>query len=88
MKTRREFLELGALAALAGSARAFGGEQPLAVKGIRIGVQMWSVNDLWKKNPADALRRLKALGYDGCSPSGSWRWTGTSSRRCCATTGS
>ena len=65
MKTRREFLELGALAALAGSARAFGGEKPLAVKGIRIGVQMWSVNDLWKKNPADALRRLKALGYDG-----------------------
>ena len=65
MKTRREFLELGALAALAGSARAFGGEMPLAVKGIRIGVQMWSVNDLWKKNPADALRRLKALGYDG-----------------------
>ena len=65
MKTRREFLELGTLAALAGSARAFGGEMPLAVKGIRIGVQMWSVNDLWKKNPADALRRLKALGYDG-----------------------
>ena len=65
MKTRREFLELGALAALAGSARAFGGENLLAVKGIRIGVQMWSVNDLWKKNPADALRRLKALGYDG-----------------------
>ena len=65
MKTRREFLELGALAALAGSARAFGGEKPLAVKGIRIGVQMWSINDLWKKNPADALRRLKALGYDG-----------------------
>ena len=68
MKTRREFLELGALAALAGSARAFGGEMPLAVKGIRIGVQMWSVNDLWKKNPADALRRLKALGYDGVVP--------------------
>ena len=65
MKTRREFLELGALAALAGGTHAFGGEQPLAVKGIRIGVQMWSVNDLWKKNPADALRRLKALGYDG-----------------------
>ena len=65
MKTRREFLKLGALAALAGSARAFGGEKPLAVQGIRIGVQMWSVNDLWTKSPADAFRRLKAMGYDG-----------------------
>ena len=66
MKTRREFLELGALAALAGCVTApCCGEKPLAVNGIRIGVQMWSVNDLWKKNPADALRRLKALGYDG-----------------------
>ena len=65
MKTRREFLELGALAALAGSLRAFGGGNPLAVQGVRVGVQMWSVNDLWKKDPADALRRLKALGYDG-----------------------
>ena len=66
MKTRRQFLELGALAALAGCATTpCCGEKPLAVKGIRIGVQMWSVNDLWKKNPADALRRLKAIGYDG-----------------------
>ena len=66
MKTRREFLTLGSLAALAGCAAApCRGESPLAVNGIRIGVQMWSVNDLWKKNPADALRRLKALGYDG-----------------------
>ena len=65
MTTRREFLELGALAAIAGSARAFGGEGPLAVNGVRIGVQMWSVNDLWKKSPADAFRRLKAMGYDG-----------------------
>ena len=63
---RREFLKLSSLAALAGCATApCCGENPLAVKGIRIGVQMWSVNDLWKKNPADALRRLKALGYDG-----------------------
>ena len=65
MKTRREFLELSFLAALAGCATSPGGEKPFAVNGIRIGVQMWSVNDLWKKNPADALRRLKALGYDG-----------------------
>ena len=66
MKTRREFLKLGSMAALASCAAArCKGETPLAVNGIRIGVQMWSVNDLWKKNPADALRRLKALGYDG-----------------------
>ena len=66
MKTRREFLKLGSLAALAGCATTpCDGEKPLAVNGIRIGVQMWSINDLWKKNPADALRCLKALGYDG-----------------------
>ena len=65
MRTRREFLELGALAALAGCTTAPCGGKPLAVNGIRLGVQMWSVNDLWKKNPADALRRLKAFGYDG-----------------------
>ena len=66
MKTRREFLELGALAALgtaAGCRTACG--QPLTVNGLRIGVQMWSVNDLWKKDPAAAFRRLKAMGYDG-----------------------
>ena len=66
MKTRRAFLELGALAALgvpAGCRTAC--ERALAVNGIRIGVQMWSVNDLWKKAPAAAFRRLKAMGYDG-----------------------
>ena len=40
-------------------------ESPFTVNGIRIGVQMWSINDLWKKKPVDAFRRLKALGYDG-----------------------
>ena len=67
MKTRREFIGMGALAALqaaAGCRMAEAGRQ-LSVNGIRIGVQMWSVNDLWKKSPADALRRLKAMGYDG-----------------------
>ena len=37
----------------------------ISVNGIRIGVQMWSVSELWKKAPAGAFRRLKALGYDG-----------------------
>ena len=67
--TRREFLRVGAMAA---AGACFGGcasrkcaSGALAVNGIRIGVQMWSVNDLWKKNPAEAFRRLKAMGYDG-----------------------
>lgn len=37
----------------------------LSVNGIRIGVQMWSVSELWKQDPAGAFRRLKELGYDG-----------------------
>ena len=64
---RREFLRTSAFASLAaalGGCRSFCGEG-FAVNGIRIGVQMWSVNDLWKKDPVDAFRRLKALGYDG-----------------------
>ena len=64
---RREFLKVSSLAAAAAAldgCRSFGGSG-IAVNGIRIGVQMWSVNDLWKKNPTDAFRRLKALGYDG-----------------------
>ena len=56
--TRRECLKDSAIAALftAGGCRLadFGG---FAVNGIRIGVQMWSVNDLWKKDPAGAFRR-------------------------------
>ena len=64
---RRAFLKTSAFASLAA---AFGGcksfvDEGFAVNGIKIGVQMWSVNDLWKKDPVDAFRRLKALGYDG-----------------------
>ena len=63
---RREFLEMGTLAALgaATGCRTCGGE-PFAVNGIRIGVQMYSVDDLWKPDPAAAFRKLKAMGYDG-----------------------
>ena len=66
-RTRRDFLELGALVTLGAAVgcRTTGGSRPLAVNGIRIGVQMWSVNDLWKNDPAAAFRRLKAMGYDG-----------------------
>ncbi len=66
METRREFLKIGSLAALAGCVTPpCRDEGRLAVDGVRIGVQMWSVNSLWKKDPADAFRRLKAIGYDG-----------------------
>ena len=58
---------MGAMAAIgaATGCRTCGECEPFAINGIRIGVQMWSVNDLWKDDPAAAFRRLKALGYDG-----------------------
>ena len=57
---------MGALAMLGAAAgRTVYGGEAFAVNGIRIGVQMWSVNNLWKKEPVAAFRRLKALGYDG-----------------------
>jgi len=70
MMNRREFLTSAAFTALAGAfggCGTFGGTEKrgFAVNGIRIGVQMWSVNDLWKKDPVAAFRRLKGLGYDG-----------------------
>ena len=64
---RREFIKMGAFAALGTAAgcrtAATGGS--MAVNGIRIGVQMWSINDIWKKDPVTAFRKLKAMGYDG-----------------------
>ena len=69
MKTRRDFLRIGAMTAagacLAGCRTSGCDSGALSVNGIRIGVQMWSIHDLWKKNPAVAFRRLKAIGYDG-----------------------
>lgn len=64
---RRDFIRTSAFASLAaalGGCRSWTGGG-LAVGGIRIGVQMWSVDKLWKRDPAAAFRRLKALGYDG-----------------------
>ena len=65
---RRDFL-CGALAAAGcgafGGCRSLLGGRGVEVAGLRIGVQMWSVDKLWKKDPAGAFRRLKALGYDG-----------------------
>lgn len=32
---------------------------------LKLGVQMWSVDKLWKSDPAGSFRRLRALGYEG-----------------------
>ena len=40
---------------------------------LRLGVQMWSVNDLWRKDPAGAFRRLRSLGYEGVQSLGFYR---------------
>ena len=62
---RREFIR-GAAASLltAGGCRLPDGGAP-TVAGLEVGVQMWSVNDLWKKDPAAAFRRLRQIGYTG-----------------------
>lgn len=69
MQTRREFLRVGALSAasacLAGCRITECGSDALAINGIRIGVQMWSVHNLWKKDPSASFRKLKLMGYDG-----------------------
>jgi len=63
--TRRDFLREASMFALlaAGGCKLF--DRGVAVNGIKIGVQMWSVNDLWKKDPAGAFRRLRTMGYEG-----------------------
>lgn len=65
--SRRDFLVGSSAAALwsAGGCCHLGCRGGFAVNGVRIGVQMWSVAELWKKDPAGAFRRLKAIGYDG-----------------------
>ena len=56
---------MGTLAALGAATGCQTAGGPLAVNGVRIGVQMYSVDDLWKPDPAAAFRKLKAMGYDG-----------------------
>ena len=66
MNTRREFMQIGTLAALGAAAGCKTAPRGgLAVNGVRIGVQMYSIDDLWKDDPAAAFRRLRAMGYDG-----------------------
>lgn len=35
---------------------------------------MWSVNDIWKDNPAAALEKMRALGYEGIQSMAFWKW--------------
>lgn len=75
--TRRSFLHLSACAAL-GAASGCASTKPESAprcgghgvgvcpeSKLRLACQMWSVNDIWKKNPQDAFRRMRALGYEG-----------------------
>ena len=67
-QSRREFLRNAAFASLwaAGGCHALSsGDDGMTVNGINIGVQMWSVDKLWRQNPVVALRRLRAMGYTG-----------------------
>lgn len=69
--TRKDFM--AALAAAAGAFAAgcatYGGGRPL-----RLACQMWSVNEIWKKDPADALAKMRALGYEGVQSMAFWQW--------------
>ncbi len=40
---------------------------------LRLGVQMWSVDELWRKDPAGSFRRLRALGYEGVQSLGFYK---------------
>ena len=70
---RRECLKMMAAAAsvfAAGCATCGSGKKG----GLRLACQMWSVNDLWKKDPAGALKKMKAMGYEGIQSMAFWQW--------------
>jgi len=72
--TRRAWLE--ALAATAGAFAAGGCLSGAARDGgrLRLACQLWSVNDLWRKDLAGTLARLAALGYEGVQSMAFWKW--------------
>ena len=63
MNTRREFLGMAALAALAGGCSSLPGFAPKR----RIALQLWSINKImWKTMPPEEVfARIRAIGYDG-----------------------
>lgn len=69
---RREWLQI--MAAAAGAFAAGCETCGLGKRGLRLACQMWSVSELWKKNPADALKKMKAMGYEGIQSMAFWQW--------------
>ena len=68
---RRDFVETLAAAAAtfsAGCATCGGGRH------LRLACQMWSVNEIWRKDPAGALAKMRALGYEGVQSMAFWQW--------------
>lgn len=43
-------------------------------KAPRLACQMWSVNAIWKKDPAAALAKMRAMGYEGVQSMAFWKW--------------
>ena len=68
---RRDFM--GTLAAAAG-AFAAGCATCGGARHLRLACQMWSVNEIWKKDPADALVKMRALCYEGVQSMAFWQW--------------
>ena len=64
---------MGTLAAAAG-AFAAGCATCGGARHLRLACQMWSVNEIWKKDPAGALAKMRALGYEGVQSMAFWQW--------------
>ncbi len=72
MMNRREWLKMLSMAsaAFAAGCCSFGaGERKL-----RLGCQMWSVDDLWKKDLPGSLAKMRAMGYEGVQSMAFWKW--------------
>ena len=71
--TRRSFLQ--GLAA-AGAGALAGGCASLAggTRSMRFACQMWSVDDVWRKDPDGALAKMRAMGYEGVQSIAFWDW--------------
>ena len=71
--TRRSFMRGLAAAgagALAGGCASLGGGARLP----RLACQMWSVDDIWRKDPDGALAKMRAMGFEGVQSMAFWNW--------------
>lgn len=41
---------------------------------MRLACQLWSVNDIWKSDPAGTLAKLRGMGYEGVQSMAFWKW--------------